>query len=386
MLNQKLNLVVVSDIHLGHRKTPTEHIIANLKKAIPDTKESNDIDMIIFPGDVYDRLLNHPQGETYEIQEYFGFLLRMCKRRDIVLRVLEGTPSHDWKQPRHIEVLNDGGGVEADVRYIPRLYIEHNERFNIDILYIPDEWSADNDDTWKQVVQLMSDHGLEKVDFVVMHGMFPYQLPAHLDLATHNPERYMSITRHYIFCGHVHTPSTYGPIQDPNAWPDGYGSIIVPGSFDRLRHNEEEPKGHWRLTVDPNGEDYVEFHPNVDAKTYITVECFDLDIESMLEKVDSAIKDVEAGSHISLAGTADDPINAGLDLLRRKYPGLNWTTNTKTTKVKDPKETLNDMRATFESKPINENTIYDMISNELKELGADPEQIKRCHDNLRHVL
>lgn len=373
MISKRLKIAVFSDVHLGHRKTPTVEIIRALKIAVPDKTETSDLDMIFIPGDFFDRFLNLPNDDVFEIHSYIGWLLRMCKRRDIVLRVLEGTPSHDWRQSRLVESINENAGIDADAKHVPELSIEYIERFGINILYIPDEWSSDNDDTYQQVVKQLSEHGLAQVDFTLMHGCFPYQLPAHVQVPTHDPDRYADITKHYVLCGHVHKPSRYR-------------NIIVPGSFDRLAHNEEEAKGHWRLEVTQNGEaDQITFVENEGAKLYRTLNCTGMSQDDVLDAVEHQVRDVPNGSHLRIAATADDPAAASLDVLRRKYPMFQWTSKIEST-VRMGRDTLTDLRATFQTTPITKKSIAPMIEERLKEMSVEQDEVRRALEALKEVI
>jgi DNA repair exonuclease SbcCD nuclease subunit len=150
----KLAFAVASDIHLGHPNTLTEDILRNLEKAFPTSKETEELDIIFFSGDVFDRLLNFPDNSVSEIESWINVFLRRCKALDIVVRVLEGTPSHDWKQSNVFEKVNNIGKIDCDVKHVKNLSIEHIERFGINVLYVPDEWEPETDDTWKQVKDL----------------------------------------------------------------------------------------------------------------------------------------------------------------------------------------------------------------------------------------
>ena len=76
-----------------------------------------------------------------------------------------------------------------------------------------------------------------------------------------------------IFIGHVHKSSQYG-------------RIIAQGSFDRLSHGEEDPKGHMRATRKTDGTHDIVFIENKKAKKYITISCLYLPIEDAISKID----------------------------------------------------------------------------------------------------
>lgn len=173
----ELYIASFSDVHLGHPKTPTVSILRNLRKAFPDTEETGKLDLIFIVGDLFDRLLDMPDPSVPEIKIWFHQFLRMCAKRDIVVRVLEGTPSHDWKQSWLMDSINTQSGYNVDLKYVTTLSIEHIERFGINILYVPDEWLPETDDTWKEVLQHLGQHNLDQVDYALIHGSFNYQLP-----------------------------------------------------------------------------------------------------------------------------------------------------------------------------------------------------------------
>lgn len=367
-----LNVVVFSDVHLGHKNTPTQSIIDNLMTVVPDTRQSEKIDMVIISGDLYDRFLTYPQEETYLIEDYLMYLIRLCKKWNIALRVLEGTPSHDWKQSRHIDMINKGMSVQADVKYVETLSIEHIEQWGIDILYIPDEWSNDNEDTRRQVEELMSLHGLSQVDFTVMHGQFAYQLPEHVKAPVHNPEFYADITRHYVFCGHVHKPSRYR-------------NIIVPGSFDRISHGEEHAKGHWVLNIDPNGEDVVTFVENKNSTIYKTIECDNVELETVLSQIDKEVDGLPKGSHVRIWTSSNtNPIARGKDVLVQRYPTIRWSYKFDKTNM-SRSNTLNDTRVVFKTIPITAKTVSKLVEDHFRELSIPDEMREDCLRKLESV-
>lgn len=266
--NSKLNIAELSDIHLGHPNTPTTHTLMCLNRAFYDNETTAELDWIILAGDVFDRQMSLSDENVYHIYNWIASFLRICKKHEIAVDVLEGTPSHDWKQSRMFELVNEECGIGADLRYVSELSIRHIESLGVDVLYIPDEWSGSCAETYKQVRLLMQRHQLEEVDFTIMHGCFPHQMPPHLHnrLDMHNPLHYLEITRHYVFVGHIHLQSQHR-------------RILASGSFNRIAHGEESPKGHYRLTVRKEGDDSITFVKNAMAMQYLTVNAEGLSAE-----------------------------------------------------------------------------------------------------------
>lgn len=365
---KKLKILEFSDTHLNHRKTSTRHVLDNLTKAFPNNSTMADVDIIFFAGDFFDSLMHLPDPDVFEIRLWINRFLRICLKYDIVLRILEGTPSHDWKQSRLFTHINDIAQIGADVKYFETLDIEHNERFGIDILYVPDEWNPECDDTWVEVTQLLAEKNLTQVDFSVMHGAFSYQLPDHIPASTHDPDRYLSITRHLIFIGHVHRFSVYE-------------RIIAAGSTDRLTHGEEEPKGHVEALVHQDGRHEINFVENKGAKIYKTIRCTRLDVDKALKRIDKVLKTLPQDSHIRIEAARTDAILSNMQLLKTKYPEFNFTS--KHDKETEPKkQTVIDIKETFQPVPITKSNIEKMLIDRLKEKGVDASTLTRAKELL----
>lgn len=371
MRPKSLKLAVVSDIHLGSRRTPTIHILENLYSAFENIATNSDIDLLCITGDLFDRYLSLVEDDVYEIHAWMTYLVNTCKKRDIVLRLLEGTPSHDWKQGRLLETIKKSICSDIDIKWVSQLSIEHMDKFGIDVLYLPDEWSADNNDTWVQIEKLLKTHGLSQVDFVFMHGQFPFQLPPHLNVPVHDPDKFESITRYFIFCGHVHKPQRLG-------------KIIIPGSFDRLAHGEEEPKGHWRVLVTKNS-NHVEFIENTNAYKYITIDISNMDIKEAIEYVNKKLDTLHPGAYVRLTSTSKEPIGPIVETLRANNKIFHFSSKQEN-KDKLTEKSLEDLRSKYTIVPITPTTVVDLIKAKLKEEDINDYDINKAIDLLYEVI
>ena len=306
-----LKVAVVSDIHIGHAKNKAIEIIANLKKAFPDNAETGELDIIFLAGDVFDTLLSLPDTDVIEADIWIAYMLNLCAKHDIVLRVLEGTPSHDWKQSERFITIAKILSIPVDVKYIKELSIEYIKRFDINVLYVPDEWQNTTERTLEDVKDLLKAKGLGKVDYAIMHGAFTFQLPEIVKTHKHDPEAYLKIVKEFIFIGHIHNYSRYD-------------RIIAQGSFDRLSHGEEEPKGHVRATITEDSRNVV-FVENESAKIFKTIDCTGLTLEESIIKVDIEVEAIPFGSYVRIVCDSNNPILSNMDVLVRRYPLLIWS-------------------------------------------------------------
>ncbi|AQT28154.1 putative nuclease SbcCD D subunit [Vibrio phage pVa-21] len=220
----------------------------------------SDIDALFVSGDLFDRLLNLPTTEVEDINEWTERLLRLSKSCRTPIRILEGTPSHDWKQSATISQMNELYQIGADIMYVEDLAIIEDESLGMTIGYVPDEYRESCEQTTIEFKELMATRGYDKVDMIIMHGMFEYQIPkAAAKSVSHFKEyEWEEMVRHAIIIGHDHRHKSKG-------------KVVVPGSWERLAHNEEDDKGC--LVVDVGHDVTDVYHlTNEDAMWHITID------------------------------------------------------------------------------------------------------------------
>lgn len=293
-----MKYISISDIHLGHRRTPTNYIVKNLKKYVFN-EENKDVDVIFFGGDIYDRLLDVSSQDNLDIISFFGFLLDYCYDNDIAIRLLEGTPGHEWGQLKVIVRLNELRDNPVDLKHFDILDIDYMEKFDKYVLYIPDEWSHDHDEIERQIEEKMNERGIHQVDICILHSVFKYQM---LGIPYHGfyykESYFLNITKSLIHIGHFHIHSDFD-------------RIIAGGSFDRLSHGEEGKKGFVRV----DGNDW-KFIPNKDAYIYKTIRVTKNDT---LNSLDKKVLKYPIGSYIRLQLSKDHPFNINYKDLTIRY-------------------------------------------------------------------
>lgn len=316
MPSRDLSYLVLSDVHLFHAKTKTSEIIDHLDEFFhhfsPQSPYVN-LDIIFIAGDLFDQLSDFANSEITLVSLWLSRLITFCSTYNIKLRVLEGTPSHDWHQSRIIGAVVEMTGKPIDYRYIETLYIEHIADLDLRVLYVPDEWTANTDLTFSQVQELLREQGIYEVDIAIMHGCFAFQLkgiPGHIQ--HHKESNYLSIVKYYISIGHFHTYSHYD-------------RIIAQGSFDRIAHNEEGPKGATLIRLKVAGEAYFDFIENALAKIYKTIEFRSYDVDKCKEKLHKLLKKLPVDSYVRLRAAKDHPMYVGLDSVKLMYPQFNFS-------------------------------------------------------------
>lgn len=319
-----LKMAFVSDIHLSHATVDTTKIINTMERIFPKNAETAALDYIFLGGDVFDGLCLLPDSVVDDIQLWMRNLLKICSEFDIKLRILEGTPSHDRKQSQQFVTLNRCFDKPADLIYVDEVKVIHEEDDDIYILYVPDEWKHDLNETWDDVLEQLRLFGIDKVDVGVMHGMFDYQIPDNVPLPAHNAKNYLGIVKHFISIGHWHIASFFD-------------RIFAQGTPERLHHGQPEAKGHVRATlnVDNPGLDTITFIENKNATIFETIAIHGLEANEASLKIEDVIKDFPDNSHVRIHGE-QGPTTLGLfTAFKSIYPNLVWKLKTDKVKKKD---------------------------------------------------
>jgi hypothetical protein len=314
MINRPLSYIVISDVHLGHRRNKTRDIIHNLDLFFQNYKPPLEpLDYLFIAGDLFDQLLDFGSEQIHEISIWMSRLMAYCLENKIKLRILEGTPSHDWMQSTMFDTIASIVDFKKlNYRYVKTLDIEVDVENNLSILYVPDEWHPNTMQTYREVVELMHRKKLQKIDIAIMHGQFTYQLPqAAIKAPRHDEQLYLDIVEHFIHIGHVHQFSSFE-------------RIIAEGSFDRLTHGDEVPKGGIYARIFPEQkQDVFHFIENKTAKVFKTIQIPDKAFENIFEYLNKKIGSLPKDSHIRLKTKSKDKLNAIYPDLIRGYLDYN---------------------------------------------------------------
>lgn len=274
-----VNIVFLPDLHIGHVNIPPSRFYENIcKYAYPYMEEA---DLIIFGGDFTDELMNMNGSGAQCMIQVINDIYHMVYTNNIQVRVLQGTSIHDRKQLRQFNIahrhINPKDYDESPVRVYEKMSLEFNKRCNASFLYIPDDLPYK--DAFARAKELLRSNSLEKVDFIVNHGYCEHLIPEQARLDKTNMFNYnqlKEICSGLVLNGHVHQPSVFRDF------------IISGGSFERLVHGEEHPKGFHKITYS-NNQFNIEFIENKGTTPFVTV-----DLISHGENIDSAISKVRS--------------------------------------------------------------------------------------------
>lgn len=365
--------ISLGDVHLGHRLTPAPHIIRNLQRLITDDLLKK-LDMIIITGDLFDRQLNNGDDDVNSINRWITLLLYKCAAYDVHLYIVEGTPSHDRKQSQFFIEQKVNAGIEVNLHYAKELEILYNERFDAHFLFVPDKWHPSTAVTLGQVKAKMKELGITQVDFAVMHGAFSYQLPSIVEEPTHDEAEYLALVKHQILIGHVHNMTVNE-------------RIYAAGSFDRICHADEIPKGMFYFEVRADDTFTATFIENRWAKSYVTWEVHGLDTKELNFQIKDRIKDLPKGSSIRLRCDPGDVANGDIDSYRREYQSFDWQITVEKATAK--KNTVMESMRNFDMSefvPITKDNILDLLLYELESQGHSESTVERCAMRFKELV
>lgn len=373
---KSLTILNVGDIHFIHPQTPTSLIVKNFQREIIRDEILSKIDLLFISGDVFDRQSTYDDPRVGEVETLISQLLWKCAEHNVVVRIVEGTPSHDWKQSRFFIRQAGMARIPVDIHYAEKLSIEKIESLGITVLYVPDKWNpTSTEDTLTEVKALLKLHGLKQVDFALMHGAFDYQLPAIVKEPSHNSDEYHAIVKHLIFIGHVH-------ISMPR------DRIVPSGSFDRLTHGEEGPKGFHIAKVDLSTGDFtLTFVENKKAKIYKTLDVETNNEQAIWAAAEKAVTDYPVGSSFCIRSKGSDAITKSINEIQKAYPDFQW----KVLVEKSKKEKNEEMeRALSEGTLVLPELTVDVIKNHVLEMikakGVDEDTIFKLTNKLQEAI
>lgn len=311
MQNNHLFGLWFSDQHTLHNNTATSHVLYNASQFLMRSHNLEEVDIVVFGGDFYDRLVDTSHPDMRLTQHWIRNFLLECLKHNVIVRVLEGTSSHDREQSENFVVQCPEG---LDLKWVKELSHEYIETLGIDVFYVPDNMGGVSPDTiWNQTLEILSAKGLSEVDYIFFHGAFEYQIPLKFSKHSHSEVRWQTICKRNIFAGHVHRQSEYGKIR-------------VSGSFDRINHGEEQPKGAYEFWWDKDS-DWCDtkFWENKNALPYYRVLQHPEDTnDTLLDRVNRVIelKKPVPNSRIQIRGTNGALIKGVAEFLRGSHPSI----------------------------------------------------------------
>ena len=264
----KTSILAISDVHIGCPRLDPFLLHDRFNKFLYP-RITKDISILFICGDFFDTLINLSNPSSREAMAIIRELKFICKTVGCDLRVLRGTFSHDRDQPLHF--IHGEDPNNSVVKMYDKISFEYHEKTGLNIVYIPDNHGSK--DIYSDISELLRAHNVEKADILVHHGYFLHMFPPGVKPDNHSLD--VDLIQKYIkgcvLNGHVHKSSIYK-------------NVISIGSFDRLAHDEDGPKGFYQVDIEDDKYKF-NFIENKEANKFITIDLlgFGTDNEAALK-------------------------------------------------------------------------------------------------------
>jgi hypothetical protein len=154
----KLKGLVLKDLHFGHKRTEEMYkeelpIVSNYLR-----EHGDDIDILNINGDYFDRKLSATEPAVAYAIAFFDELMTICIEKEIKVRIILGTRSHDLNQYTTL-FQHYFERVDLDIKYMTTITEENIDGINI--LYVPEEYPENNELYYAEY---------KKKSYHVMHG------------------------------------------------------------------------------------------------------------------------------------------------------------------------------------------------------------------------
>lgn len=346
--------ICISDIHLGHIRVNAELIYNKLVLQLyPHLSECKGL---FIAGDFFDQLINMDSSGAHYATKVVNDLIQLAGKSNFFIRVLRGTFTHDRRQLKLFETIGTYY-PNIDLKYFDTISVENIMPDNLKVLYLPDSLPFKSADTvMEHVRELLKANQLSKVDLVIGHGYFSHVLPkmaANLTKIVYTHDMFDDIVNGYVVFGHVHTHSAYK-------------KVVYCGSFDRLAHGEEEPKGFLKITKDPTWK--CKFIENLYSMPFVSIKIPDniVELPDILKYItDAASKkmNTEEVGHLRIIVKDQDTKVAVLSRISYILPKLNITIKISDDSRDEPVVLATDMfdQIDMGSIPTEETLIGDIV-------------------------
>lgn len=365
-LAKSIKCFTVSDLHFGHKRVSAKSLTRRLYNVLLKTLDSS-FDYLFITGDIFDGIIKMNTVDSDYINAFVLRCLKLCGKHGIKLRLLEGTNTHDYKQSSIFVTQNEELDNVCDLRYFDNItYVK--EKDGLTYIAVPDNARADTLITEAEVRLLLVEHKTEKVDLMLTHGQYFHHVPQSIierkrkDL--HDSKFYSDRVNFMVQNGHIH-PTSYK------------FKILTIGSFDRLTHGEEHPKGGYTTQMHPDGNWSMDFVENQEATLFTTFDATSTTIDTIIPEIVEFIGDNEKLMHEQLRVRYPKGMmfNEVVKNLKDRYPALTVTPDPVAmedgiTKDKEMSEAFKRIDYT----PITRNTIEGLLGERLTELGYTDNQ------------
>jgi len=285
MAKSKYNFIVLSDIHFGIKDS--QKLYEELDNVFLPYIEEKPITngVIVLPGDTFDKKLSLNEDASHLSIKFMEKLVDISVKNNYKIRVILGTKTHELSQLNIFDIYTTRNDVDFKIIRTVRSEKLFEE---LDILYLPEEYVEDYKTYY-------ADFFKKKYDFIFGHGTMSFSAFKNQKILSERPIKsavvfdsaeISKLVKHYAIFGHIHVHKKYK-------------NIILPGSFTRWVHGEENEKGFLHVKL-INGKSTFNFITNPEAPLYKTIDIDEIDGDTLEVKLKNIKKMKKNGINIAL--------------------------------------------------------------------------------------
>ncbi len=311
-------IAVIGDIHIGIPQT--ERLYEELQYFV-HWLEDTDVTILVINGDYFDRKLLLNESSTLKAMQFFVQLMEICEKKQIKVRLIEGTMTHDMMQGVILEEI--ASGYNVDFKFIKTCGTEKLD--GLDVLYIPEEYPLNAEEFYAPFRFDEAGNPIQ-YDVIFVHGMLDSsglsQLENKANKTTENSAPFF-ITKEWVkHLEHgVCMASHYHARQSTKD-----GKFVYIGSYSAWNFVQPSEKGWGYLISDSDKHEYSYTLPvNPYAPKYIDIQFSELGLDVMNSSVDEIVLAINKKAEDEKIDyfkifVRDLPIDK-LELLKKTYAG-----------------------------------------------------------------
>lgn len=273
-----MRILSFGDLHISSIKD-ANYIYNVMTDILEKELVFNKTDAVVILGDYFHRLLKVNEDYTALAINIMSYLVRICKKNKIKIRLVYGTESHDSGQ----YILFNYHLTEPDLDFKIITTATKEELFpGVNVLYLPEEYMLSKEDHYRDY--LYSDNSY---DYIFGHGVISEGMPMlQFDPKPKSNEKHVP----HFKSGELAEVSKICLFNHYHCYCDLGNDVYYLGSLFRDSFGEETPKGYG--IIDNNKFTFIE---NKEAYIYKTYE-FNEDSE-VYKNSENLIKEIKRIKH-----------------------------------------------------------------------------------------
>lgn len=290
------HILIINDIHFGIKDS--KRLYEELHQFI-DYLNIHEVSMVVFNGDYFDSKLSVGDLATFYAMSFFQKVFAICKEKKIIIRMIQGTRSHDLNQLFLFEPF-----THDDVDFKIYETVQEEEILGKKILFLPEEYPEDFKNYYNE-------YKTKKYDILFGHGTWDF-----LSFGAEKKESPRGVRQAPIFIFDEWQETlkegiaVFGHIHGRTVHKD---KVFYPGSFTRWSFGELGDRGFSVLSYEDE-KPVLTFINNTEAPLYAAMSIKELIPEYETAEVSDIIsiltEQAKGNSHlrIDLSGLAPEKI------------------------------------------------------------------------------